>query len=532
MKFQSFPKMRLWPSADKIKRTKKKGSITLITVFLFFVFSSLGLSMLYLSQIHLKLSGYKKNSLLLDYASENGIKQALAQLIPLLSSSSSPRVLSPGEKDELKKDARNGGYQIIEKLTAKETPIINSDCWENLEWRSQTHFLLQTIKEKKGYFKAVYKTVISSEGKLKNFPPRKPSILEGEADILVGNLPLPKIPVLIDKKLRPEQKANFKEKNRIEILPSSKKASPPQISFSGEKLMPEDASSQLQKALNIKIFYPQNLTAAKLRAALGLKETAEPVPEGVYLIKDDLGLGGIYVQGDVEEMILAVEDNFQLISILTRQGHWLLKFSPAEGKTIFFTPSETHFYDLIPLGIIMVNGKIRSLGGGLVMPSGQLMLAKEKEVPSVLQGVNLNIISSDQITISSHLIHQGVKWNEGIPYLKDSTSQLIVFATGKDFLEGTKKEGKIVIDQNSPQEIKLQASLQASNKGFAIEGQGKTVHLLGSLQASDYTSNQNKLKVTFDERLLEEGSLEDAPKTAKPVAYVASFKLTRWKEFK
>lgn len=532
MKFLCFRKIWLWLPINKQRRKLQKGAITLISAFLFFVFSTLGMSMLYISQIYIKLSAYKKNSIFLDYASENGIKQGFNQLVNLLSQASSPSVLSSKETSELKQDALNNGRGILKKLLGSEIPLYNSETWEKLSWENSMLFFLKKIEEKGDYFKAVFNTVIYSEGKIKNFMPKRKSTLESTMEIFVGNLPLPKIPLLIDKKLNPEQRENFMEKNRIEIEPSGKNAISPQISFSEEKLLPQEANSQLSKALKIEIFYPQNLSTAQLRSALGLEEISEPVPEGVYLIKDDMGLGGIYVQGDVEEMVLAIQGDFQVISLLTDQGDWILKFSPSIGKTIFSSPTKNNIYDLIPLGIIIVNGEIRSLGGGIVEPSGQVVLVKEEEISSILQGVNLTIISSDKITLSSHLIQQGLKWKEGIPYLKDSNSQLNIFATGKDFLEGNEREGKIVVKKNSPKEIKVQASLTASGKGFSVEGEGKTVHILGSLQASDYSSYKNKLKVTFDEQVLEENSLlQNAPKTTKPVLYLSSFKPMEWKEF-
>lgn len=532
MRYLFFRKIWPWLSVPKHNRKKEEGSTTLISAFLILIFSTLGLSMLYISQIHLKLSAYKKNSMLLDYASENGIKQSYTQLTQLLAQTASPFILSPEETDALKQDALSNGLRIIEKLFGSEIPSTVSDGWQDLSWVAKTLFPLKTIEERDQHFKAVYKTTIQSEGQLKNFKTKKESTLDSAMEILVGHIPLPQIPVLIDKKLDQEQKENFMEKNEMQILSSEKNQDPPQISFSEEKLLPQEADSQLRKALNIKIFYPQNLSNSQLRAALGLEETNEPVPEGVYLIKDDLGLGGIYVQGDVEEMIVAIEKDIQIISFLTENGVWILKFSPSKGKTIFSSPAENDFYDLIPLGIIIVNGEICSLGGGIVKPSGEIIMVKEEEIPSVLQGVNLTIISSDKITISSHLIQQGVKWKEGIPYLKDTSSQLIIFAAGKDFLDESEKEGHIVIDKNSPKEIKIQGSLTASGKGFSIQGKEKTVHLLGSLQASDYSSNDNNLKISFDERLSQENNfLQNAPKTSKPVLYLSSFRIMEWREF-
>jgi len=515
---------------QKIKT--RKGTMTLVSVFLFFIFSSLGLSMLYFSQIYLKLSAYKKNSTLLDYASENGVKLGLDSLLNLLSQKVSPSLLSQQESNELREDTINKGSEIVEKLLGSRLPFKNLQSWESAGWESITNFYFERIEEKEDYFHAYYKAEISSEGRIKNFKEARQSSLEAYLGILAGNLPLPYIPLLVDKKLDPDEKNDFAENNKMDFLPSEKNLIPPQITFAEGDLIPKDANSQVQKALKIKFFYPQNLSNRRLRAILGLEETNEPVPEGVYLIKDDLGLGGIYVQGDLEEMVTAIEEDFQVVSFLTEQDCWILKYSPQKSKTIFSTPEEVIYYDLIPLGIIIVNGNINSLGGGVVDPSGQAILVTEEEIPSILNGVNLTIISSDKITLSSHLIHQGVKWIDKVPYVKDRNSQLNIFVTGKDFLGNAEREGKIIIDKDSPREIKIQASLTAADKGFSVEGNGKTVHILGSLHASDYSSDGNKLKFTFDERLLEESVLvQNAPKTAKPVLCLSFFKPMEWKEF-
>jgi hypothetical protein len=509
----------------------KRGIISIVAVFTLFIFTVLGLGMLYLSQIYLKFSAYKKNSVLLDYASENGIKEAYHLLLNSLQQASSPPILSSKEMGHLVEDALKDGNRIIEKLIETETPLHHSSGWESLRWESWTSFSLKKFEEKEDYADAVYQALIQSEGKIDGFSPKRESSLECEMEILAGHIPLPRIPLLIDKNLTPEQREEFRRKNNIKISSSGQTHRPSQITFAGENLLPKEATSQLWKALKIKMFYPQKLSNTKLRAALRLEESKEPVPEGVYLIKDDMGLGGIFVQGDVEELILAVDEDFQVVSFLTSCGRWILRFSPSKGKTIFETPSEYHFYQHIPLGIIIVRGEIRSLGGGIAGPAGNIMLIKDEEIPSILNGVNLTIISSDKITISSHLIHQGFRWQEGVPYLKDSQSQLIIFAAGEDPLEEGETEGEIVIEENSSDELKIQASLIASGKGLTAEGKGKTIHILGSLQTSDLTIQKNNLKITFDQRLVEEEVLlQNAPKTKKPILYLASFKAMEWKE--
>lgn len=521
---------RIWPWPPQSKQ-RIKGVISLIAVFIFFVFSVFGLGLLYLSQIHLKFSGYKKNSILLDCASENGVKQGLQDLIGMLSNTSSPFVISPEELDALKEKAVKNESGLVNELLNTQTPLLHSDSWEKLSWQSSTDFHLEKIEEEDDYFRATYQTEILSEGRIKNFRPKRKTSFLGRMDILSGYIPLPHIPLLIDNKPRSEQQQKFLEEHKIEISTSGNSLLPPKVSFSEENLLPKSTSPQLEKALKIKMFSPQDLSPPKLRAVLGLEESTEPVPDGVYLIKDDLGLGGIFVQGDVQEMILAIEQDFQVILFLTELGQWFLKFSPEKSQTNYLTPTENLHYNFIPRGIIIVNGKIQSLGGGVINPSGEIHPLEDEEIPSILQGVNLTIISSDEITLSSHLLHQGLKWQEGVPYLKDSQSQLMIFAAGQDFVEGSEKEGKIVINTDSADEIKIQASLTASGKGISLEGQGKTVNILGSLQTTELESNGKHLKITFDDRPLDEPQLlMDAPKTQKPVLYLTSFQPLEWRE--
>ena len=186
---------------------------------------------------------------------------------------------------------------------------------------------------------------------------------------------------------------------------------------------------------------------------------------------------------------------------------------------------------MIPVGIVLVNGCIRSLGGGYVDSFGHISLACDEEIPCLLDGVNLTIISSDEITLSSHLIHQGVQWRDGIPYIKKSESMLNIFASGKDFVSGAEKAGQISVGRDAPQDIKIQASLTASNKGMTIKGEDKTVHLLGSLQVSDYVSNGSKLKIKSDERFLsQEDLLAHTPRSVEPILRLTSLKVLAWHE--
>jgi len=530
MKYPSSPKTWLWLLFANLKKRTPKGVMTLIAAFVFFVFSAIGLSLIYLSQIHLRISAFQKKCTLLEYSSENGIKQGFNHFLSLVSQAPSPYVLSPEELNHLRENAQKG--IILEEFLGLKQPILISGNWENLSWESRVIWLSEKIIEKEVYFKTIYDVFFASEGMINSFELKRKTRLSARLHILGGQIPLSFLPFLIDKKLKPEEKFNFSDKNKISLSSSIQSQLEPKISFSEEHLIPDRADVELGKALKMKLFSPQNLSTAELRGILGLDESEEPVPDGVYLIKDNSGLGGIYVQGDVEAMILAIEQKFQVISFHTQQGKWVLKFSPSKGKTFFTSPVETIFYDLIPLGIIIINGKVKSLGGGVVSSSGEVILAKDEEVPSVLRGAQLTIISSDKITLSSHLILQGVKWQDGIPYVKDSDSRLTIFSTGKDFWDNTMNEGGIAVEKSSPGEIKLQGSLIASGKGFAVEGEGKKVQILGSLQATDYSAGDNSLSMTLDERpQVEDNFLENIPLTTKPVLFISYFKALEWEEF-
>jgi len=523
-------KIRRWPRTYSKNEKENKGALTLLSVFLFVIFATLGLGMLYLTQVYLKISAYRKNTMLLEYASENGIKQGYDHLLGLLSPASSPAVLAEDEVSQLLEDSRSGGNAAVRRILGSELPFILEDSWERLDWESLTDFQLIRIHEDQAYFRVDYRGRIASTGRMKGFEPSRASFLDSRLELLAGHVPLPAMAFLVDKAMTPEQKKAFLEENQIHLIPSQQTDIPAPVIFSDGGLLPQDAGQQLGKALKIEIFHPQDLSAAKLRMALGLEMIDEPVPDGVYLVQDDLGLGGVFVQGDLDEMVLAIQGKYQVIAFRQGEDLWVLRFSPEEGRTIFTGPDEIQTFDLAPLGIIIVNGKVLSLGGGFEDAEGQILMTEE-EIPCVKQGVSLTIISSDEITLSSHLIYQGVIWKEGVPYIKDSDSQLVIHAAGHDFVTGEERAGEIIVGDESPDDLEIHGSLSASGQGVAVSGEDKKIQLLGSLQTSELTLNGNEISVKFDERFFEKGSgyFQNAPLSEHPLLYLFRFKLTEWR---
>jgi len=504
----------------------------IVTVFLFLTFCTLALSMIFLSQVYLKIGGFRKNASLLEYSSENGIKDGVRYLLDAAGRAALPASISEERYSELTVSARNSGVAVIEEALQVGFPIQVHQEGGQMVWTSRTECRLDRLIEAETCFSARFHLGIDSAGGLKNFVPQKHSTLDAQADLLAGYIPLPFIPFLISQEVVKESGEEFAAKNNITLAQSSFNLTPFQPVITEDDLIPQDALPLLEKALRIKIFSPQDLTPAKLRSALGLEASTEPVPDGVYLIRTDLGLGGVFVMGDVPEIGLAIEGGWQVVSFRMAAGLWVLKFNPSESKTFFSGPSTDETFNFLPLGIIMVTGKILSLGGGVVGSDGGVRVVQDQEIPSLLQGVNLTLVAADKITITSHLLRQGIKWQDGIPYIKEEQAQLIIYSTGRDILQGNPVEGGIFIAENAPRDLKIQASLAARGSGFAILGEQKKVNLLGGLQAVGYESGGSELRMTA----LPPGTGWEmlslpAPLAARPVLSLSQFKALDWKEF-
>jgi len=531
MKSQFFQKICIWLIHKLQNKAPGKGAMTLITAFLFFAFSTLGLGMLYLSQIYLKLGSYKKNAVILAYASENGIKDAYNQLTQFVRQIPLPIVLAPEKAADLSTDAKAKGTLAVEELLGSTPPLRSDDFRKNMHWSTQTNFMVKHFEEYEDHCHEILDVIIQADGFITNFNEKRTTQLLALLELWIGHIPLSTFPFLIDKNLSPGQQEAFIADHNIEVSSSSKDVPLTGICFSPEEVIPSDATPLVKKALKINIFQPQELSSTLLREALGLEPSNDPVPDGVYLIQDDFGLGGIYVEGNLDEMVLAIDHESQVISFRSEIGQWQLKFNPMDIETIFISPEGAQSFNLTPRGIIVVNGEIRSLGGGTVNASGEVLMVKDEEIPCILKGVSLTIVSSEKTTLSSHLIHQGMKWEDGVPYIKDNNSQLHIFAAGQDVQGMSNDNGGIVIASDSPDDLKVQATITASGKGISVEGKNKTVNIFGSLQASYYIANGNGLQLTHDQRITSDKShRENGPKSSKPILHVATYGAMEWQE--
>jgi hypothetical protein len=135
------------------------------------------------------------------------------------------------------------------------------------------------------------------------------------------------------------------------------------------------------------------------------------------------------------------------------------------------------------------------------------------------------------VTISSHLILEGVHWQNGVPYSKDSEAQLVIYAAGQDVVTGETTGGGIAVAAAAPSGLKLQASLTSASGGFHIMGTGKAVELLGALQTDAYDGNGNRLVLYRDDRAAAGEFAKNAPLSAEPQLAFFSLKVLTWKEY-
>ena len=518
-------------SRNSPSHIREGGSVTVTVLLLMVVFSGLCLAMLHASGVHMKINGFRRFSALLDCASEDGLKRGLRDLASWLESEGLLAPVPAECVEAVRTDPRQGFPAMIDAALGSAFPRVLEETFDGMTWESRAECAAGNITDMGSYLRITAALRIESSGGLVQVRPRRLSVLEGSLGLLAGRLPLAVIPLYIRGEMSAGERGAFLEENGISLPGKPGQPLGAGLSTAAGGVLPRDAGELAAKALGIGIFRPGEISPARLREALGLEASTDPVPDGVYLIRNDLGLGGVFVQGDLDEIVLAIRGDTQIVVFRSADAEWRLEWSPARGRTDFLAPEGAASYDLVPLPILFVNGEIAALGGGIVGTDGRVDMSFDGETPAVLNGVDLTIVSADKVTIASHLILEGVRWQDGVPYSKDSQAQLVIYAAGQDAVSGETTGGGIEIAARAPDDLKLQASLTAASGGFRIEGTGKSVELLGALQADAYAGNGNRLALYRDDRAGAGGFPRNAPLTAEPQLAFYSLKVLAWKEY-
>jgi hypothetical protein len=504
--------------------------MTLMAVFMYFTLTALGLGIATMAGLYQKMGRYKVSALRMSFAAETGAKKTYAFLAHAVEGRISPTEISLGRFAELREATAAGRPDLSEDALGLDIPVEMTEAEEREVWRSGLGVDLDFMEDRNEYFLAGFHGEILAEGWSDGGTRRKSASLEVGLKILAGRIPLAFIPLLVAGPNGSPALGDLLARKQVEVSPVNARRKVPGPATTASPLIPTDATAALEETLKVKILSPDKLSRAELRRALGLEMVNEPVLDGVYLINDDSGLGGIFVQGDVEELLLAVDAGWQYAQFKLEEGSWLLKFNPSRSGTVFQEPDGARAFDRTPLPIIMVNGRISSLGGGIVGPDGSVFLSTDPSVPNVVAGVSLVLVCADEVTITSHLVQEGVRWTDGLPYLKDSQSQLVIQASGRDFVDGTERSGKVKIGRDAPRELQIQASITAGGGFSAEEGAGDAV-IAGSLQTAALDLGSSKVKIIPDERLLSGTPASAAyPKAAIPILWILSLEPLQWRE--
>jgi hypothetical protein len=500
-------------------------------LLLMVVFTGLGLAMLHASGVHLKINGFRKFSALLDCASEDGLKRGLRDLTAWLETKGLLAAVPAERVEAMREDGRTAFPLLLEYALGAAFPRTLEESFDGMTWESRTGCAFGGFTDMGGYLRISAALTVEASGGLIQMRPRRLSTLEGSLGLLAGHLPLPAIPLYIEGDRTGGDGAAFIRENLIDLPAKPGQVMGTGLAESAGGVLPQGAGELAAKAMNIGVFRPGDLSPAQLRETLGLEASTDPVPDGVYLIHNDLGLGGVFVQGDLDELVLAIRGDTQIAAFRGSGAEWRLEWSPSRGLTEFFSPEGSAVFDLVPLPIVFVNGAIAALGGGAAGPDGLVEMCFDGETPAVLDGVDLTIVSADEVTIASHLILEGVRWQDGIPYSKDTEAQLVIYAAGQDAVTGEATGGGIAVAESAPDALRLQGSLTGASGGFRIEGAGKSVELLGALQAGGYEGNGNRLTLYRDDRAAAGKFARNAPLTAEPRLAFFSLRVLSWKEY-
>jgi hypothetical protein len=529
-------RLKFWPetppSENRIKSRPdpENGAIAMIVVFVYFMISAVGLGLFMLTRTYRLWGAAKSDAVLLSTAAENGARAGLAAMETILARRIFPLSLTDQEYAVLRAATLSGQTDVVETALGAALPLAVRDVDGKSEWDAELNFEPEHVSDSESFIAAEFLGSIEARGRLARRLRTKRTALEIGLAVMAGRVPLSAFPFLLAGKNGPDQAAALLAENKVVLAPPEAGGGLLSPATTSSLLIPSDVSPQLAETLKIKILSPGGLTVYQLRQALGLPLVNEPVPDGVYLIANDAGLGGVFIQGDVEEMILAASAGRQYFQFRLEEGTWRMWFNPSEYQTEFITPAETRRYARSPLPIVMVNGGIASLGGGIADGLGNLTLSTGTDAPSILAGVSLMIVSSGETVITSHLIQEGVRWTEGLPYVKDSTAQLFLYAAGSDFLTGAETNGRIRIGDAAPADLYLQATLTARN-GIQIDGKGRNVTVSGGLQTSDLEMGDSRLFVLPDSRLL--STLQSpglSPRSTDPLLLIIGWEARRWSE--
>ncbi|MGQ9800042.1 MAG: hypothetical protein ACUVRL_00020 [Candidatus Saccharicenans sp.] len=452
------------------------------------VFLTLGAGLLINSRLFLQTYGFRKFSRLSSYAAENGLKEAWSRMQVLAARQFYEPEIEVETWLAIKEAPEKVLLPVLQPLL-EVASFKSQDEFSGLTWEAAASSTLLELYSDESCLKATFGFNIEATGRVQGQVGSKSERVKAELILLAGHLPLNQVPAVVGKEgLEPAASTRIKIRP---LLPGS--LSFAQIKMLSEKFIPGEALPLLARGL--KILKPSSFPNWLLRQALGLENSNEPIPEGVYLVQDSLGPGGIYVQGDLDRLVLGIDRGFQIIQFRQKESRWLLRFNPATSRASFLSPSGNQNFDDLPIPLIMVNGKVLSLTSGCPGSDGFLEEIQEEGCPAFLSGLKITIVCSGRLDIASNLYSDGLEWKEGLPYLKSQQSQLIIWSTGQDFQSGELTDGGINLVSSPDEKRIIEASLVARGQGLKSDQTVEKLTLIGSLAATAISPGRTEINI-------------------------------------
>ncbi|MCX8160359.1 MAG: hypothetical protein N3G18_05445, partial [Candidatus Saccharicenans sp.] len=329
------------------------------------ILMTLGAGLLINSGLFLKTHGLRKVTRLTSFATENGIKQAWNRVEAGAAMIFSKSEISEELFQATQQAPESRGLEIIRPLLEAGSTS-QEDNFSGLGWETVATASLSELYSDQHYLEATFGFNIKSRGRVRGFAGARVEELKCELVLLAGHLPLDQVPAAVNEDgIQKEDLHKIKFKN---LQPGATLASG--LKTLTRKFIPDDALPLLARGL--KILKPDSLPNWLLRQALGLEPGNDRIPDGVYLVKDNLGPGGIYVQGDLDQLLLGIDNGFQIIQFQQGESLWLFRFNPSTARSSFISPSQRQDFNELPVPVIMINGRVLELAAGRQDGSGFL----------------------------------------------------------------------------------------------------------------------------------------------------------------
>ncbi|MBN1940273.1 MAG: hypothetical protein JW843_11855, partial [Candidatus Aminicenantes bacterium] len=209
MTFRSWRKTP--PSENSPDRRKRRaaGSALLITVFVSFLFTSIGLGLVLLTRIYREWSRAKSDSVLLSTAAENGLRERFGAMAADLTGRPFPLSLTAAEFDELRASALAGGAETVEAVLGHPLPAAAEGAGGRQQWTAELAFKSEHVADAGTFYAAAYTGTIASRGRLAGRPRTRRAGLDLGLSVMCGCVPLSVFPFLLAGETAPKQAAEL-----------------------------------------------------------------------------------------------------------------------------------------------------------------------------------------------------------------------------------------------------------------------------------------------------------------------------------